>query len=590
MAPPFVRCQKHRCFENMKKIVVAFFAIFVAVSAWAADLPDILSASDAETYARIFELQSNEKIDAAQKLESKLSDPLLMGEVLYQRYISKTYRTRGQEIVSWMKSYYDTPGAPRMAKLAEIKKATVRKPSIPSVISGTDSIETAQSETWTAKKYTGKTADKIAKFKQYIRNGSSKSARQILEEGAFKRSLTESDYGRLAGRLAYLYYTNGEFELAKKWGFVSSDERSEYGLWTMGLLYFKEEKYKESQKYFSRILELEQINNARKTEAAFWAGRAAQANGNMAAAHKYWEIAAAHPMAFYGALSATMLGHLPEYEFFDQDMTDEDMDELRQTKYGKIALALLQVGNKSRAEEYLKFLITARASDRTLHAVNAAATAYGLPRVSIQASSVVRDRGILEIDDDIIYSAQYPLPDWEPMGGWSIDRALLLAITKQESGFKTNAKSTAGANGLMQIMPGTAKLVARKNKVDLSEIDMSKPEHNMFLGQQYIVDLLAHPSINNNIIKMLVAYNAGMGTLVKFEESFQTYDPLLYIESFPAYETRGYIKRVMSNLWLYRARLGQPLTAMRELADGQWPLYNSHDEYVRNKNHDMFNG
>jgi soluble lytic murein transglycosylase-like protein len=187
----------------------------------------------------------------------------------------------------------------------------------------------------------------------------------------------------------------------------------------------------------------------------------------------------------------------------------------------------------------------------------------------------------LEIDDDIIYSAQYPVPDWEPMGGWSIDRALLLAITKQESGFRTTAKSGAGANGLMQLMPSTAKRVARQNNVDISQMDMSNPEHNMYLGQQYIVDLLSHPNIENNIIKMLAAYNAGMGTMVKFEKSFYTYDPLLYIESFPAYETRSYIKRVMSNLWLYRARLNQPLTSMQDLAKGNWPLYNSEDEYVQ---------
>ena len=261
--------------------------------------------------------------------------------------------------------------------------------------------------------------------------------------------------------------------------------------------------------------------------------------------------------------------------------TEEDIDTLRETKYGKKALALLQVGKKDRAELYLKYMITSKISDRTLHAINSIATAYGLPRVSIQASSLVKDRGILEIDDNIIYSAQYPLPDWEPMGGWSIDRALLLAITKQESGFRANAKSGAGANGLMQIMPSTAKKVAKENKVNISEIDMSNPEHNMFLGQQYIVDLLAHQNINNNIIKMLAAYNAGMGTLVEFEKNFETYDPLLYIESFPTYETRSYIKRVMSNMWLYRARLDQPLTTMKELADGEWPLYNSEDEYVQ---------
>lgn len=565
----------------MKKILVFLTAFLLSVPVRAADLPNILTDADASLYEQIFMLQSKEKITTAQKLEKQLTDPLLMNEVLYQRYTSKTYRTRGAELNAWMKKYYDMPGAVRISKIAKIKQATVRKPVVPNMISGGSSIETAQSETWTAKKYSGWANTQITKFKRAIRSGSSKTARQILSDPLFKRKLTESDYGRLAGRLSYLYYTNGEFELAKKWGFVASDANSEYGLWAMGLLYFKEEKFKESAKYFSQILKLEQINNARKTEAAFWAGRAADANGDRTTARNFWRVAAAHPMAFYGALSAVMLGDTPEYEFFEQDFTDDDIDALTETKYGRMALALLQVGQKDRAEEYLKYLITARASDRTLHAVNSIATAYGLPRVSIQSAGVVRDRGILEIDDDIIYSAQYPLPDWEPMGGWSIDRALLLAITKQESGFKTNAKSNAGANGLMQIMPSTARRVARQNNVAMSDIDMSNPEHNMFLGQQYIVDLLAHPNINNNIIKMLAAYNAGMGTVVKFEKSFSTYDPLLYIESFPAYETRSYIKRVMSNMWLYRARLGQPLTSMEELANGIWPLYNSEDEYVQ---------
>lgn len=567
----------------MKKIFTFLIAIFLPLSIYAEDLPniDILNDADASLYTQIFLLQSEEEISAAQKLEKQLTDPLLMNEVLYQRYISKTYRTRGKEIASWMEKYYDMPGAERMVKLAKIKKATVRSAKVPRTISGGASIETAQSETWTAKKYTGTTNTKINKFKKAIRSGSTKTARLILEDPSFKKKLTESDYGRLAGRLSYIYYTNGEFELAKKWGFVASDAKSEYGLWSMGLLYFKEEKFDESEKYFSQILKLDQINNARKTEAAFWAGRAAYENGNRSEAKKYWKIAAVHPMAFYGALASIMLGDTPKYEFFEQDCSDDDIEELRNSKYGKIALALLQVGKKDRAEAYLKYMITAKVSDKTLHAINSIATVYGLPRVSIQASSVIQDRGILEIDDAIIYSAQYPLPDWEPMGGWSIDRALLLAITKQESGFRTTAKSNAGANGLMQLMPSTAKKVARENKVNLSEMDMSNPEHNMFLGQQYIVDLLSHPNINNNIIKMLAAYNAGMGTMVKFEKSFETYDPLLYIESFPAYETRSYIKRVMSNMWLYRARLNQPLTSMKELANSEWPLYNSEDEYVQ---------
>ena len=565
----------------MKKVFAIFFGLVFPLNILAADLPQILSDVDASLYEQVFVLQDKEKINTAINVQSQIADPLLMNEVLYQRYISDTYHTRGKEIVAWMEKYYDMPGATRMEKLAKIKKTTVRKARVPNTISGSESIETAQSETWTAKKYSGSAEKKVNEFKRAIRTGSTKVAREILENKSFKNKLTESDYGRLAGRLSYIYYTNGEMELAKKWGFVASDANSEYGLWAMGLLYFKEENYVESQKYFSRILDLPQINNARKTEAAFWAGRAADFKGDREVAKKYWRIAATHPMAFYGALSATMLGQVPEYEFFEQDVTDEDFDELRETKYGKVALALLQIGRKDRAEEYLKYLITSKSSDRLLHAVNSVASAYGLPRVSIQSTSVIKDRGILEIDDDIIYSAQYPLPDWEPLGGWSIDRALLLAITKQESNFRVSAKSGAGANGVMQLMPSTAKRVARANKLDITQMDMSNPEHNMFLGQQYIVDLLGHDRVENSIIKMLAAYNAGMGTMVKFEKSFYTYDPLLYIESFPAYETRSYIKRVMSNLWLYRARLGQPLTSMEELANGNWPLYNSEDEYVQ---------
>lgn len=565
----------------MKKIFAIFIGLFFTGTVWAAPVLDILTDADADVYQQIFMLQDKEKIDSAKKLEAKIKDKLLMNEVLYQRFFAQSYRTRALEMTNWMNKYYDMPGAERVAKMAKIKKVSVKKPVVYASVTAKTNGETAQSETWTTKTYSKNVEKKITAFRRAIRSGSTKRARNILEDKSFKKALTSVDYGRLAGRLSYIYYTNGELELAKKWGFVAADANSEYGLWTMGLLYYKEAKYAESEKYFSKILDLKQINDARKIEAAFWAGRAADANDDMDLAKKYWEIGAQHPMAFYGALSATMLGRTPEYEFFEQDCTDEDIATLRESKLGRVALALIQVGQKQRAEQYLKSMITSRANDKTLHAINAVATAYGLPRIAIQISGVVRDRGILEIDDDIIYSAQYPLPDWEPMGGWSIDRALLFAITKQESGFRTTAKSGVGANGVMQLMPGTAKLVAHKNNVKWSNIDMSKPEHNMFLGQQYIVDLLQQPIIDNSIIKMLAAYNAGIGNVQKFEKTFNTYDPLLYIESFPAYETRGYIKRVLSNLWLYRARLSQPLTSMQELANGQWPLYTNEDEYVQ---------
>ena len=74
------------------------------------------------------------------------------------------------------------------------------------MISGSESIETAQSETWTEKKYSGSAEKKVNEFKRAIRTGSTKIARQILEDKSFKKKLTESDYGRLSGRLSYILH------------------------------------------------------------------------------------------------------------------------------------------------------------------------------------------------------------------------------------------------------------------------------------------------------------------------------------------------------------------------------------------------
>ena len=166
----------------MKKIHTFFTTMFLSLPVWAADLPMVLTDFDASLYEQIFILQDKEKINTAIKVQQQIADPLLMNEVLYQRYISKTYHTRGKEIADWQSKYYNMPGAQRMEKLAKIKQATVRKAAIPNIITGRESIETAQSETWTAKKYTGSTDKKISEFKRAIRSGSTKTARNILED------------------------------------------------------------------------------------------------------------------------------------------------------------------------------------------------------------------------------------------------------------------------------------------------------------------------------------------------------------------------------------------------------------------------
>ena len=106
----------------MKKIFTFFALLFLPFIAMANPTLDVLSDGDASLYKQIFELQDKEKINSATKLQSQLQDDLLLNEVLYQRYFSDSYTTRGKEITAWMNKYNDMPGAVRMKKLANLKR------------------------------------------------------------------------------------------------------------------------------------------------------------------------------------------------------------------------------------------------------------------------------------------------------------------------------------------------------------------------------------------------------------------------------------------------------------------------------------
>jgi len=541
----------------------------------------VLSDKDAETYSKIFELQDAGKFDAAKKLEPELENDILRPDVLYQRYMAKDYHSTGAEIAEWMNKYPTHPGAEAIFKLAKKKKTASRGPALPALLN-VKSEGGGGNEQWTTKKYFGATGANIGVVQRAIKKRKFKTAADILGNAKLMRNVDDVDFGMLAGRLAFGQYVSGDFDDAAEWGSKAAERDGELGLWTIGLLSFKHRDFEMAERYFERMFRLENLNENRKAEVAFWTGRAAELNGNGAKARGYWRAAAtSRPASFYGAMSAAMLGRAPKYKFYDVAVTDADTGELRKTKYGTAAMALLEIGKKELAESHLKYLITKDASDGLLHAVHALSASEELPRTALAIAPVIKERGILEIDGDVILSAQFPLPQWEPRGGWNIDRALLFAIARQESRFKTNAKSRAGATGLLQLMPKTARLTASKSGVKMCNLDLTKAEDSMFLGQQHVRDLFALENVDNNIIKMLVSYNAGNGRLRGFEKKFETDDPLLYIESFPASETRQYVKLVMSNLWLYRARLGQPLSNLDELASGKWPRYAAHDDIAK---------
>jgi len=179
--------------------------------------------------------------------------------------------------------------------------------------------------------------------------------------------------------------------------------------------------------------------------------------------------------------------------------------------------------------------------------------------------------------------ARFPLPDWEPVDGFRVDRALIYAMVRQESDFRLQAKSSAGARGLMQVMPETAQFLTRdKSLFKRNQHRLYEPEFNIALGQYYVEYLHDDAVVSGDLLKLLAAYNGGPGTLkrwvgdVKFNK-----DPLLFIESLTFHQTRDYIEKVMANLWMYRMKMGQTTASLDALAAGEWPSLEHFDPDVQ---------
>jgi soluble lytic murein transglycosylase-like protein len=103
------------------------------------------------------------------------------------------------------------------------------------------------------------------------------------------------------------------------------------------------------------------------------------------------------------------------------------------------------------------------------------------------------------------------------------------------------------------------------------------------LGQRYIAHLLSNPVVQGDLFRLTTAYNGGPGNLNKWQRNMDYQnDPLLFIESLPSRETRLFIERVLTNLWIYRMRLGQRVPSLDEIAAGDWPRYVALDNEPQN--------
>lgn len=147
---------------------------------------------------------------------------------------------------------------------------------------------------------------------------------------------------------------------------------------------------------------------------------------------------------------------------------------------------------------------------------------------------------------------------------YNLDPAWVFAISRQESAFIVDAKSRAGALGLMQLMPTTAKKLAKANKIPYSnQNSLLNETTNIRLGSVYLQKMLENNK--GNAVLATAAYNAGPTRVKKWLKDSKPIATDIWIELVPFYETRDYIKRVLTNTAIYRSRLGKTPTILGEL-------------------------
>lgn len=308
---------------------------------------------------------------------------------------------------------------------------------------------------------------------------------------------------------------------------------------------------------------------------AYWAARAHLKARHPELVSRWLKVAAEQPRTFYGQLARRALGMESAFDWSVRPLTETEVIQLEKSKIGSRALALMQVGKLRLAEDEMQALL-AEAGPELAGALVTVSQLANLPSLALKLGTMIESQY-----GTVIATALYPVPGWQPNDGFEVDRALLYALMRQESGFNPDARSGMGASGLMQIMPATAAYLAPHvdgyNGEDGAVL--LDPVTNMTIGQEYVRRLLDDGNVKGDLFLLTAAYNAGPGNLAKWRKGAgYDQDPLLFIESIPSRETRLFIERVLANLWIYRQRLGQESPSLDAIASGAWPVYDRQED------------
>ncbi len=290
-----------------------------------------------------------------------------------------------------------------------------------------------------------------------------------------------------------------------------------------------------------------------KARGAYWAGRAAEEMGDLATAQNWYRAAASNLTTYYGQLAAARIGSQDALRFGPMPRPNKaERAKFDGREMVRAVRMLAQLDQSDQTRIFLQKMTDDTSSPTELRMIADLGHEMHRDDLAVMVAKSAHTKGVELID------YLYPLRAIPP--GTGPEDSLLLAVIRQESAFDVKAVSSAGALGLMQLMPFTAKHIAKTLKTRFRKNDLTKDgNYNIALGRAYLGELLEF--FDQSYVLAIAAYNAGpdrVNSWIRLYGDPRDYgvDVVDWVETIPLSETRNYVQRVLENIQVYRHRLG----------------------------------
>lgn len=492
------------------------------------ELPAVLSPGDVNAYHQILAAQAAGDWARADRLIGTWRDQRLLGTVLAERYLSPRFKPTYGELVAWLRAYADHPEAARLHALAlKHKPAHAAAPPAPANVAMLTGTMAGEDDAgWHAPSHAApaKPAGKSARTSTAAKPGA---------PGPVSAAIDASQAARRDARAG----------------------------WLAGLAAWHAGRHDLAIKNFEAVATSPAASTWNAAAGAFWAARGYLVTRRPQLYMRWMSRAAELPYTFYGMLARRALGQDINIDWSLPTLGRDELARLERYPGAGRALALIQIGDRARAEVELRHVYPRLPVELAPLALTIAERG-GMPGLAMRIAGRLLNGAGQRYDAGL-----YPVPPWAPAGGFTLNRALLFAIARIESGFDPGAHNPSGASGLMQLMPATARVMGYGKAGGASSV--FDPYANLMLGQRYVDLLLKHERVKGNLLSLIAAYNVGPGNVAPTRGE----DPLLVIESLPSAETRQLVQRVLTNFWIYQLRFGQPIDSLDQVAQGEMPVY-----------------